>query len=295
MRAYEPEGSGNAWRATEDYDRIHAAADWRRMVQPQADGYDSDVLVELTRERYGWVRDPVESPTWLNGDVTIGVADVPASQYQKPAPVDHPNLAISAELLAETWPAQYEQCRRLLETVFPMLDNRIGISDYGTGCSCGPYGTRWGTLTVTLNGGVGFLEGVIHELAHAKMKSIGISLYHWEKLVANPIPTKEDIERGEGPGLYTSMIRKDLKRPMGAVLQAHYVYIHVGEFLIRLREARPDLATDALTDWIRLQGRRMKESHETLERHVEVTSGAGEAFLEALAEWTISVRDRALA
>ncbi len=295
MRAYEPEGSGNAWRASEEYDRVHAAADWRRMVEPQDDGYDTDVLLELARTRYGYERDEPVYPTWLNGDVSIGTAEVPASHHQTPASINHLNLAIAAQLLRQAWPAQWHQCARLLETVYPMIDNRISVTQHGTGCSCGPYGTRWGSITATLNGGVGFLEGVIHELAHAKMKALGISLYHWEKLLANPIPSAEDIKRGDGPGLYVSMIRKDLKRPMGAVLQAHYVYIHVGEFLIRLRDARPDLANDSLTDWIRLQGRRMTESLETLEAHVQVTPGDGELFLVALHEWTASVRDRALA
>ncbi len=71
-------------------------------------------------------------------------------------------------------------------------------------------------MCVSVNDPFGTAEAIVHEMAHHKLRAIGIGLTSAERLIANP------AER-----LYPSPIRYDTLRPMTAVIHAAYSYSYV--------------------------------------------------------------------
>ena len=257
------------------------------MAAPQGDGYDSDVLAVLALERYGWAkRNPTsDAVTWLEGTVTLRRPDDSiAGGNNQPADTDHPNIAQAEIWFRDAWPAMYQQAQRLLQTLYVYLDPRTGEQTDQTGCSCGPLFDRVSMeISTTINGAIGLLEGVVHEMAHNKLKYMGVSMYHWERLVTNGQPTPEAIESGEGAFLYESPIRKDKLRPIGACYSAHYSYLHVAE-LLRGLNRRGIFNGEMFDRWYGLQVKRLREGEKQVETVIEKTT-EGEVFFAASSAW----------
>lgn len=264
------------------------------MAKPQDDNYGIAETLVLARKRYGWQKawPTIDVTTWLDGAVTMrrGTGD----NAPRMVAVDPPlALLRDAEvLLRDAWPACYAQLEGLLQTVYTYADpTACSKSRWGTGCSCGPMGDRVSfEIAVTADSPIGFLEGVVHEFGHNKLKTHGVSLLHWERLVTNPAPVPEDEAAGTGPHVFDSPIRKDKKRPMGACLSAWYAYLYVTELIVRLRDRYPEADLD---EWARYNAARIADGVTLIEDHATL-DGAGVAFFGAATAWArdLDVRTR---
>ncbi len=260
--------------------------DWQRMARPQADGYDTEQIIPLALERYGWTKTPPAPgvTAWAGGTVAILEAVDAQSEHITPAPTDHAHVARADEIFRDVWPEMYAQAQGLLQSVTVYFDDRSGIFPLQTGCSCGPLAERVSfEMSTTINGALGMLEGVVHEMGHSKLKPMGVSMYHWERLVANLHPTAEAIASGVGAHLYKSPIRKDKLRPIGACFSAHYSYLHVCELLHRVvRAGVVPFAT--LEAWIDVMHGRIRAGEALVEEHLESTH-EGLLFFLATTDW----------
>lgn len=260
--------------------------DWQRMARPQADGYDTQQLIPLALERYGWTKaTPAhDATTWAHGTVTIIRPSGRQGEHAVPAPLDHPNLELAAEMLLKVWPEMYGQCQDLLESITVYIDETTREFPNQTGCSCGPIGDRVSfQLSTTINGAIGMLEGIVHEMGHSKLKPMGMSMYHWDRLLANELPTAEAIESGVGENLYGSPIRKDKLRPLGACFSAHYSYLHVTDLLQRIVRSGVE-EIDQLAPWLEVMCGRIRVGEKLVANHVQPTE-EGEPFFAACTAW----------
>jgi HEXXH motif-containing protein len=153
-----------------------------------------------------------------------------------------------------------------------------GVPQGGHGCCCGNYHDDFGWIYVTADDPWGFAEGIVHEMAHWKLRALGVQFEDWTDLLLKHQPTE----------LYASPVRKDKPRPMGAVLHAQYSYVHVAEMVRRMYEAAP-YPTPADASWLAIQLARIKEGQGTLRAHARGTPGVGDMFLEGLDFWTTEV------
>ncbi len=259
--------------------------DWTRMARPQADGYDTEIMRQLAKERYDWTKTFPQggTDTWLDGAVMLRRAEHAQGPNLIQAPLNHPHLAITEQWLGDYWPEFYAQASDLLQTVYPFVDNDAEQAPLRTGCSCGPMGNRVGfEISVSVNGAVGMLEGIAHEFGHSKLKVLGVSMVHWERLVANPEPTEEAIESGVGDYLYASMVRKDKLRPLGACIHGYYAYLYVTEMLRRL--TGPVFTFESNAGWLQLMATRIDSGARQI-REVVTPTEEGAAFFRGCDDW----------
>ena len=198
--------------------------DWSRLAKPQVDGYDTLVIQEAAASKYAYRKKSPEGPAWLDGAVQLSNQLQPPSGGLSPAGFDHPSL-VSAEQYLSLWPECYAQAQCLLQVIFIFDAPQFSGA---RGCFCGTSprqagrehledGAPFGEVFSTLFDPVGFVEGIVHEMAHWKLHALGIHFERWDdRLLLNG--TEE---------LFESSIRKDKPRPMGAVLHAHWVCLHV--------------------------------------------------------------------
>ena len=263
--------------------------DWRHLGETGASDRQTAALEELGRERYGWAKEypGPAAVTWLDGTVSLRRVDDSPTPHTIPAPYDHPNLAEAEIIVDEAWPEMGAQLRRILQAIYIYESEKVRTFKLQTGCSCGPAGDRVSMeIQTTINGAVGMLEGVVHELGHNKLKYFGVSLYHWERLMTNEAPSIERIDAGtwidDDVGsssdelLYLSPIRKDKPRPLGACWSAHYSYLHVCELLERIVDAGV-LDYGQLGEWIEVMRRRIYDGMALLE-YIQPTIEGKEFF-----------------
>ena len=203
--------------------------DWFHLGETGASDHQSDALEFLGLERYLWEkRYPFALPSggvaWLDGTVTIRRAPNPQNGTTVQAPLDHPNLETAAIMIDDVWPEMGAQLRRILQSIDVFVSTSTRSFPLQVGCSCGPSGDRVSMeIQTTINGAIGMLEGVVHELGHNKLKFFGVCLFHWERLFVNEAPSLErinagawidgEVGRSNDPLLYLSPIRKDKPRP----------------------------------------------------------------------------------
>lgn len=142
-----------------------------------------------------------------------------------------PHVALA--LLEHVYPAGLAFVERMAVDWAPMYSlNHEGIEQ---GCICGGW---WPKRVVwsTTNSLEGAIEGLLHETGHMWLHDRGIHLEEWDaNLLANS-PTE----------LYESPIRKDRRRPMGAVLHAQYSYLWVLAWYDALGDPKRAERTDAI-------------------------------------------------
>lgn len=258
--------------------------DWTRVAAPQEDGYDTAVILEqCAAGRYGQ-RERVEP----NGDLVWGEGRArwvtALTQHQMPSSdyafVQTDDSIVQAGLgLLGLWPTVRRQCAELLVALSPMTtEHRRDFRGTGHGCSCGHFADDFGWIYVTADDSWGFAEGIVHEMGHWKLRALGIWFEDWTPLILDH-PFDET---------FTSPVRKDKPRPMGAVLHAQYSYIHVARMTALALQAteKPNLQD---IDWAELQLKRITEGQGTLRQHARGTPNVGEPFLVGVDAWTTQV------
>ena len=260
------------------------AIDWSRMAEPQGDRYDTEVTLALATTTGSplrplpYVRRNTDGcPTVCDGEVAVSYLDQP--EMSPPnfhlAPFDHPNLLRAVEYL-RSWPAAYEQFKALVDTIHPCLSPNIEPRhrDIIVGSSSHSYEQHFGAVCVTVDNAIGCAQALVHEMAHQKLRALGVSLEQAWRLITNPLTT-----------LYPSPIKIGKQRPMTAVFHAEYSFIYVTELDIRMLEAeRDELSRHHLLQLLMRNVVRMEAGYETLIRHLQ-TDADGAVFTRAFLDW----------
>jgi HEXXH motif-containing protein len=278
---------------TRDADEV---IDWLRLAEPQSDQYDTNIILRLASmgttagRPQPYRRAPVgDFPLIFDDQVAVrpvyrGMAEFGAlSEHYLDAPLDHPNIATATQYVRR-WPAMYEQCKRLLEAVHPAIDARIPFEsdEIYRGSTCHSFERLFGTLWSTIHCPIGLAEAMVHELAHQKLRALGVSFESATAIVAN-----------DPAELHVSPIVKDRLRPMSAVLHAQYSYVHVTALDVHIISAESDPARRArLRQVLNKNLLRIGEGRQTIQRHL-VLGLHGTAFMQGFDRWTQSTMDSA--
>lgn len=262
--------------------------DWTRLAEPQADEYDIDVILWLASTTtsagrpYPYARTlPDDSPRAFDGQVAIrhvyrsSPEFEPISKRYPDGPVDHPNIRKAAEYV-RTWPLAFSQCQRLLEAIHPATDPEISLEsdEIYRGSACHSLESLFGTIWATIYCPIGLAEAIVHEMAHQKLRALGVSFESATAVTGN-VPSE----------LYESPIIKDRLRPMTAVLHAEYSYVHVTALDVHMLQAERDPARRAVL-WTVLERNlsRIEEGYGTIQRHFK-PGDHGREFMEGLFNW----------
>ena len=131
---------------------------------------------------------------------------------------------------------------------------------------------------------IGAAEAIVHEMAHQKLRVLGVSFESASRVVGN-----------DRRSLYVSPIIKDRLRPMTAVLHAQYSYIHVTQLDIHILEfERDDQRRDVLRNRLNVNLLRILDGQTTLRKHFE-PGPHGREFMVGLSSWmerTIETAER---
>lgn len=281
-----PDGDARA-RPEVVHERARAAVsavEWGRMAEPQADQYDTCVTLEfatnggspLRREPYTR-RPPGGSPTIFDGVVAVRYisAACPRSSRHADGPLDHPNIRQAAEYVRR-WPTVFEQFRSLMDSYHPMIDLTVPPAKYGEalGSSSHSEESMFGTMWATFYDPLGLAQAFVHEMAHQKLRALGVSFEAADRLITN--------RPGE---LFASPIRKDRPRPMTAVFHAEYSFIYVTALDVEMIRAEADPARRAtLLSLLSRNVTRMEEGLEVIKRHVKVDA-EGRDFVDGFYAW----------
>jgi hypothetical protein len=188
-----------------------------------------------------------------------------------PAPYDHPNVRKACELV-RMWNVAFSQFQSIIDCVGVFVDSRwpddrvLGSMSHHLG---------FGKIVCTLNNHVGFAAGLVHEMAHQKLRALGVEMEFAEQLICNS-PSE----------LFMSPIRHDSLRPMSAVLHAQYSFTYVAALMIVIIRARLEPARDLLIakEYLSILLPKLEFGLAIIEKNA-VTDDIGSAFLEGYADW----------
>ncbi len=256
--------------------------DWSRLDHPQDDGYDSRMILSLTPRR------SCESSSGqhllFDGRVVVRAVDgALRGERYRPAEPSHPNIK-AVETLIKAWPTMFEQCATLLVEVRPFVDTSIPASRWRhiLGSSSDSTNMPFGVIAATVDNVYGFAQAVVHELAHHKLRALGVHIMSADRLIKN-----DPSER------YPSPIVRDRLRPMTAVVHAQYSFMHVVALDIALfeRAATEDERRASLALLAR-NTPRMEFGHDVLAAGLR-TDRDGERFFEAFSRWSVRTLETA--
>ncbi len=270
-----------------ELDKILETVDWARMAQPQDDGYDTDVTLRLAENGVTPLRPLPYRRRSSEGEVTfcdgaVAVRQAPElgmmSDALLPARVDHPNIAAGGALLSR-WPNAYAQFTRLIDTVYAYSDpEQARMGDQALGSSSHSYEEDFGSVHATVDNALGFAQALVHEMAHQKLRALGVSFETAERLITNS-PSEE----------FESPIRKDRKRPMSAVFHAQYSFIYVTALdLYMLAKANGQRERQFILMLLARNVPRMQSGYEEVAMHAK-TDEAGRQFVDAFMQWSSDV------
>lgn len=258
--------------------------DWSRLAEPQADQYDTNVILQLAASATNpYQRRPVgTAPSVFDGSVAVRYVyhELPefeslALQYPD-APLDHQNIAIAAEYV-RTWPTAFTQCQQLLDSIHPALHPEMSLesTEIYRGSLCHSYESLFGTMWATIFCPLGLAEAMVHEVAHQKLRALGVSVESATAIVGN-----------DPSDLYVSPIIKDRLRPLSAVLHAEYSYVHVTALDIAIVEAEQNLERrEVMCGVLETNLARIEEGYESLRKHF-IPGAHGEEFIQSFFAWT---------
>lgn len=271
------------------FDEILAAIDWSRMAVPQPDGYDTDAILALAgsgasplRPAPYQRRPPEGSHAFCGGMVAVraGPERGLGSASMVPAALDHPHLDKAAALLAR-WPAAHAQFQRLVEAVHPYCDlAQVRLGQWAFGSSSHSHEADFGCILVTVDDPLGLAQALLHEMAHHKLRAMGVSVEVADRLIANPPDQRFD-----------SPIRKDRTRPMTAVFHAQYSFMHVTALdLYMLKKADDPLEATKILMLLARNVIRMEAGYREIDVHL-ITDSIGQTFVEPFMRWSRQVLD----
>jgi len=252
--------------------------DWSRIAQPQADGYDTAVILGQAFERRGLRKETPRpgQPAFCDGAVALARCPYELPGLV-PAHFEHPNIA-EAEALLKMWPAGYRAFREQCSVFWPMEreprrpPNSRGVRSGHDWQGVDPMG-----VFVTVYDPQGCVEGLVHEIGHIRLASLGISVEtHDGSLLLNGVDE-----------LYQSPVRSDILRPMCAVFHGEYAWAMLSEADLWIGKERPDDAAYYLARNVP----KLEFGLQVMRTHGRYTPD-GQAFFAAFYEWVESIIQR---
>jgi HEXXH motif-containing protein len=245
---------------------------WARASVPQDDGYDTEVVLAHARREQGWRRpEAIEAPSFCDGRVGLRLwsfGEVPNPSLT-PGPVEHPNLVTAEDHVRTLWPAAYEQFTRIVSDVYPMTLHPVpGNGGASVGSCSGQTSHRAFSMYVTYFDPFGTAESMVHEMAHIKLRCLGIQVESRSRFILN-----SPAERFVSP-------LRSYTRPMTALLHAFYSWLHLTELGLRLMPRDPVRARARLDRNCRWIEQMLQE----IRTHVRLDE-AGAAFVLPLYAW----------
>ena len=178
---------------------FNGAIDWSRLAEPQADQYDTDVILRLasrrsrraerscTGERRSVSRRPHSMGRWRF--VTRAGRCPNLLRCRRNIPTRLP-ITRTSEHAAEhvrSWPVGFAQCQRLLEAIHPATHPQMPLesTDIYRGSLCHSFERLFGTIWATIFCPTGLAEAIVHEMAHQKLRVLGVSVESATAVVGN--------------------------------------------------------------------------------------------------------------
>lgn len=265
--------------------------DWSRMARPQADEYDTHVILELVslpseRRPQPFLRLPVEdAPTLFEGRVAVRKRSDDA--LNKPgyvhAPPDHPNLKTAAQMLS-AWPEIAAQFPALVHTIQPWVnvEKPAEYWEKAPGSASFHREDEFGIIMVTVESAMGLAQAMVHEMSHHKLYAIGVPSTGRAKIITN---CPDD--------LYRSSIVTARKCPMTAVFHVQYSFIHVTALDVALYDQKnaSEQQKRLALKLLKRNVPRMEEGYSELLRHAR-TDYDGQFLMEAFMDWSEEVIGR---
>lgn len=162
-----------------------------KMVWPQANGYDSLVFNTLTGENVGKSElhpDAVANDLIFAGKVRVGYFEqdiMNPPRYQKAFACAE--VFRQAEHYLQAWPEMYEQIKILVKVIQPFYDTTIHPKhiEFAVGSSSSSIGLPLGYICLTVDNPIGVAQAIVHELAHQKIRAIGIIENNTDAIFSN--------------------------------------------------------------------------------------------------------------
>ena len=260
---------------------MSAEIDWARLAVPQADGYDTGVILRLAGASE---REPPDGgPAMFDGRTALaareGALRIPSCRA---APLDHPNIA-RGEALVALWPAAHRQCGALLREVSPFVDTSRTPEQWAhqPRLVSDGFPFPFGVVAATVDNAHGFAQALVHETAHHKLRALGVQLDRAERLITN-----------DPAHVYESPVVRDRRRPMTAVVHAQYSFMHVTALDVAMHDAAPDDETRTAAAYLLARNvPRMEAGRREIAAHLR-PDAAGEAFFAAFERWSESTLRR---
>ncbi len=255
--------------------------DWARVPEPQQDGYDTRLALALATRELNWRQPPPPAPPHaFDGRVALRSwrPDIPLNPQLTPGRPDHPNLLRAEACVKRVWPVAHRQFAELVAELAPM-----DLGEPGDGPSIGSFSGHSPVppfaIYVTCFDAFGTAESLVHEMAHIKLRGLGVQVESASRLIVNP-PSE----------LYRSPLRA-YRRPMTAVVHAFYSWLHITELDTRWAEIDPQRALMRMArncDWTEAMAQEIRA-------HIR-TDDAGARFMPPLFAWAerLVTRGRAL-
>ena len=275
-----------------NHDELLQDIDFARLAFPQADCYDTSVLLwllskgaeDLNKEPYQrWPT--VGEDTICDGMVAVRHAPANGLSNSDLIPVEpsHGNLPLAVSYLAR-WPEAYNQFKELITTVYPYSDLRQANSRVGAfGSSSHSYENELGAIHVTVDDPIGTAQAFVHEMAHLKLRAMGIMIEQADRFIVN------------SPGeLFPSPIRLDRLRPMTAVFHAQYSFMHITALDLKMLKHGP--AGEDKTHLTMLLARnaiRMQSGYELIDKQIK-TDNEGRLFVSSFMKWSAAIIEESL-
>ena len=259
-----------------------SAIDWSRLAEPQLDQYDTKVILHLatsttsTSRPQKYTRTPVGlSPAVFDGQVAVRHVYRPLLEFSD-APTDHPNIGLAVEYVRR-WPVIFRQCQQLLEAIHPVLHPQIPLesNQMYRGSVCHSEERLFGTMWATIFCPLGLAEAIIQELAHQKLRVLGVAHNASTAIVQN-----------DPAELHSCAVVKDQLQPLTAVLHEEYAYVHVTALDIEiLRTERDTQRRAVIKEVLERNLQRVEAGHDTLQKHFRAGEH-GQDFINGFFDWT---------
>lgn len=251
--------------------------DWSRVAEPQPDQYDTEVALERLRRRgNSRPRPPLgDTPTIFDGAVAVRPLEGPyLGMGFSSAPLEDERIGL-AESYVRQWPVVFQQFKSLIYAFYPLRDlSGTRIRPGQKGYASHSFESHIGTLSASIEDPIGTAEAFVHEMAHNKLRSLGIMFESTQGFIAN-----------DPQDLYLSPIRIGVLRPMTAVFHAEYSFIYVIQLYLMLLAADPEEATRRyLLSLLRNLMPRMEEGFQVIAANIQVDS-IGRPFVEGFMDW----------
>jgi HEXXH motif-containing protein len=253
---------------------------WNQLAEPRQDLYDSLAVLALvgndtTPGRPCRYTRATPLGTLLTGPV-FAQAELPWDDVHsyRDADGDHPSINRALEVL-EAWPSGLNQVCLLIERLHPTIDRTLPpVTDrhFISSCSHSTEG-RFGALWATVNSPIGLAQSLVHEMAHHKLCAYGVSFDSAIRIVAND------------PSLLCRSPLVPWKRPLMAVLHAHYALLHISalECAILQRERSSKIRASVSASLAR-HTQLMAQSASVIRENI-VVDAVGVPFMQGMWAW----------